>query len=56
MLSKEFLLEREYCCGNGCLMCPYIPKHIKGNMNTYFLQNYKEEYLELRIYGERYNA
>ena len=34
MLSKEFLLERGYCCGHGCLMCPYEPKHIKGNKNT----------------------
>ena len=31
MLSKEFLTERGYCCGHGCLMCPYIPKHIKDN-------------------------
>ena len=33
MLSKEFLTERGYCCGLGCLMCPYEPKHIKGNTN-----------------------
>jgi len=33
MLSREFLTERGYCCGHGCLMCPYIPKHIKGNTN-----------------------
>ena len=31
MLSREFLLERGYCCGHGCLMCPYEPKHTKGN-------------------------
>ncbi len=31
MLSKEFLIERGYCCGHGCLMCPYEPKHTKGN-------------------------
>jgi len=31
MLSREFLSERGYCCGHGCLMCPYIPKHIEGN-------------------------
>jgi len=31
MLSREFLTERGYCCGNGCLMCPYEPKHIKNN-------------------------
>ena len=31
MLSKEFLKERGYCCGHGCLMCPYEPKHTKDN-------------------------
>tara|TARA_Y100000114_G_C11679534_1_gene287897 strand:- start:112 stop:825 length:714 start_codon:yes stop_codon:yes gene_type:complete len=31
MLSREFLIERGYCCGHGCLMCPYEPKHTKGN-------------------------
>jgi len=31
MLSKDFLTERGYCCGHGCLMCPYEPKHTKGN-------------------------
>ena len=33
MLSRSFLIQRGYCCGHGCLMCPYIPKHIKGNTN-----------------------
>ena len=31
MLSKDFLTERGYCCGHGCLMCPYEPTHIKDN-------------------------
>ena len=31
MLSKEFLTERGYCCGHGCLMCPYEPKHTEDN-------------------------
>ncbi len=31
MLSQDFLIERGYCCGHGCLMCPYEPKHTKGN-------------------------
>ena len=30
MLSKEYLLQRGYCCGLGCLMCPYEPKHTEG--------------------------
>ena len=33
MLSREFLIQRGYCCGRGCLMCPYEPKHTKGNTN-----------------------
>tara|TARA_B100000902_G_scaffold258146_1_gene244401 strand:+ start:574 stop:759 length:186 start_codon:yes stop_codon:yes gene_type:complete len=33
MLSREFLLDRGYCCGHGCFMCPYEPKHQKGNEN-----------------------
>ena len=35
MLSREFLIERGYCCGHGCFQCPYIPKHLKGNTNMY---------------------
>ena len=34
MLSREFLIERGYCCGHGCFMCPYEPKHKKGNTMT----------------------
>ena len=30
-LSKEFLLSRGLCCGNGCLNCPYSPKHTKDS-------------------------
>ena len=33
MLSREFLIQRGYCCGLGCLMCPYKPKHTEGNTN-----------------------
>ena len=28
-LSREFLLNRGYCCGNKCLNCPYTPKHTR---------------------------
>jgi hypothetical protein len=23
VLTQKYLLERGYCCGNGCLHCPY---------------------------------
>lgn len=26
-LSRQFLLSRGYCCGNGCRNCPYVPRH-----------------------------
>ena len=44
MLSREFLLDRGYCCGHGCLMS-HESKHIKGNIMT------KEQYdkLDARI-------
>tara|TARA_S200000501_G_scaffold37671_1_gene31078 strand:+ start:70 stop:237 length:168 start_codon:yes stop_codon:yes gene_type:complete len=29
MLSRLFLLKNGKCCGNGCFMCPYEPKHSK---------------------------
>ena len=33
MLSREFLIQRGYCCVLGCLICPYKPKHTEGNTN-----------------------
>jgi hypothetical protein len=30
-LSKQFLIDRGYCCGNRCINCPYWPKYIKDN-------------------------
>ncbi len=31
MLSRLFLIKNAKCCGEGCLMCPYKPKHFKGS-------------------------
>jgi hypothetical protein len=30
VLTTHFLINRGYCCGNGCRHCPYHPQHIKG--------------------------
>ena len=51
MLSQEFLIQRGYCCGHGCLMCPYEPKHIEGNtiMSDKKGTYYEIERLEQRI-------
>ena len=45
MLSREFLTERGYCCGHGCLMCPYEPKHTKGNKNLMSYGNLEKKIL-----------
>ena len=31
MLSRLMLLKNKKCCGEGCLMCPYNPKHLKDS-------------------------
>lgn len=33
VFTNEYHLSRGYCCGNGCLNCPYNPKHTKGVTN-----------------------
>ena len=43
MLSREFLTERGYCCGHGCLMCPYEPKHTKDNTILKVINCFKED-------------
>tara|TARA_Y100000768_G_scaffold115930_1_gene85576 strand:- start:344 stop:502 length:159 start_codon:yes stop_codon:yes gene_type:complete len=32
MLSRLILLKNKKCCGEGCLMCPYEPKHFKDSV------------------------
>jgi len=59
MLSKEYLLQRGYCCGHGCLMCPYEPKHIKDNTNmskanTNFDHLVKDEFGDKEVSGTYY--
>ena len=31
MLSRLILLKNKKCCGQGCLMCPYNPKHFQDS-------------------------
>lgn len=34
-LSREFLINRGYCCGNGCKNCPYYPKAKSGSITVF---------------------
>ena len=36
VLTETFHISRGFCCGNGCVNCPYSPKHQKGN--TYLVK------------------
>jgi hypothetical protein len=33
IMTAKYLRERGWCCGNGCLHCPYHPRAVKGNTN-----------------------
>tara|TARA_X000001036_G_scaffold270334_1_gene251015 strand:- start:44 stop:211 length:168 start_codon:yes stop_codon:yes gene_type:complete len=48
MLSRLFLIKNKKCCGNGCFMCPYSPKHEKSSylLREDVLKNLnKDEYI-----------
>jgi hypothetical protein len=34
IFTREYLLAREYCCGNGCRNCPYEPRHTAGSQTA----------------------
>jgi len=33
IMTAKYLQQRGWCCGNGCLNCPYQPRALKGNTN-----------------------
>ena len=33
VMTEEYHKRRGRCCGNGCLHCPYEPRHERGNIN-----------------------
>ena len=34
VMTESYHIIRGRCCGNGCLHCPYEPKHQRGNTNV----------------------
>lgn len=41
-LSAEYLLERGYCCGNGCKNCPYDYKAVPEPRRSRLLEERKK--------------
>ena len=37
VMTEEYLLLRGYCCGNGCLNCPYEYKNVPEPRRTRLL-------------------
>jgi len=42
VFTAEYLLERGYCCGNGCLNCPYDYKNVPEPKRTELLSKRNE--------------
>ncbi len=38
VFTAEYLLQRGYCCGNGCTHCPYDYKNVAEPRRTKLLQ------------------
>ena len=43
VFTAEYLLERGYCCGNGCVNCPYDYKNVPEPKKTELLKRRKEQ-------------
>ncbi|MGI8952154.1 MAG: DUF5522 domain-containing protein [Chitinophagaceae bacterium] len=41
VMTKEYLLERGYCCGNGCINCPYDYKNVPEPRRAALLEKRK---------------
>ena len=39
VLTSKFLLTRGYCCGNGCLNCPYAYQNVPEPKRSLLLKD-----------------
>ena len=47
-MSRDKLLARGYCCGLGCLNCPYDPPHQRNN--TKVMSRLKVLFKKIKVY------
>ena len=45
VLTAKYLLDRGYCCGNGCRHCPYNYENVPEPFRTELLQKKTKEHL-----------
>lgn len=41
VFTKQYHLDRGYCCGNGCLHCPYDYVNVNPAKQDYFRERQK---------------
>ncbi len=41
IFTADYLLQRGYCCGNGCRNCPYAYKAVPEPRRSFLLQERK---------------
>ena len=51
MLGREFLIEQGMCCGSGCFLCRYIPKHVAGSKRIRMEKYKNKDGIELSYTG-----
>jgi len=42
VFTASYLLDRGYCCGNGCLNCPYEYMNVREPSKAQLLQERKQ--------------
>ena len=43
VLTREYHLEQGFCCGNGCLHCPFDYENVPEPRRTWLIQQHKNE-------------
>ena len=43
VLTSQYLLDRGYCCGNGCLHCPYNYENVEEPRRSELLTKREKE-------------
>lgn len=43
VLTAHYLLNRGYCCGNGCKHCPYNYQNVPEPKKTFLLQQREKD-------------
>jgi len=43
VLTEKYHLERGFCCGNGCINCPYHYERVPEPQKSFLIMNRKKD-------------